>query len=865
MSTTTTKKVVSRTDLVGVASVAWIRPMDIQFVVTDTKPGTSFFPFFDGQAVNIHVNGGAELKSDASGRLTGTFRIPPLTFNTGEREFKLQEKQEYERESVPGSSFGSARAIFTTSGVKNTFRETHETFITNTFFKEINIIAPAPPPARVVDPIAQSFFTYGVNGGCFITSIELYFQSKDANIPVRLELRELTNGFPGENLASPYAAVSLSPGQVNVSSNALSATKFTFDVPVYLAENRDWCFVLLSNSNTYHVWTSKVGEKSKENGQTIFEQPFIGSLFKSENNITWTPEQSEDIKFKINKAKFNTATAGLIAFKAEARPFLLYGDNMEVTSGSNLVKVRCDHQHGLRTNDYVNIVARTGATFRGIPATSLTSTNNTDFLATVIDDYTFTFLSKSPANSTGTISTKESVNGVITEQNGFGYTNENITITFSPPTTPGGVTATGVIVKYYQSPRRVTTGPFGAGSFIPGFWVVTGVTITNPGSGYTSPPTYTLNQFSMNPPVFSVVTDAVFEFTTNNIAHGYRANIVSATVPDTKMTPRLKYTDSSYNVKAYVPIELNQFFATNTHGVLVSEKNRSNYLPAQTPTELNIVLSTTNENTSPIIAIREQKKIQTFAYVVNNYPSYDQVILESKIYYVQVVNGGTGYTQGASVVFSAPNDPNGIQATGTINVNGSGTITSVEITEPGLGYTQAPITATVSGGASAALQPYAFPASPFTDNPSTIYHQPINGQDYIWNGASWVIVPDTEFRATGGGAYSKYISKQITLETISKGARIYVNANSMLECSFDVYFRTSLSSTGVDHSALRWTKMRCDVPRNLSKREDEFLDYTFYLDDIIPFDIYDIKIVFLSSNKAIVPKLSNYRVIILAT
>ena len=60
--------------------------------------------------------------------------------------------------------------------------------------------------------------------------------------------------------------------------------------------------------------------------------------------------------------------------------------------------------------------------------------------------------------------------------------------------------------------------------------------------------------------------------------------------------------------------------------------------------------------------------------------------------------------------------------------------------------------------------------------------------------------------------------------------------------------------------------MKCDTPqRNLSKRIDEFFDYTFYLDEIDPFNVYDMKIVFLSSNKAIVPRISNYRVIILAT
>ena len=124
---------------------------------------------------------------------------------------------------------------------------------------------------------------------------------------------------------------------------------------------------------------------------------------------------------------------------------------------------------------------------------------------------------------------------------------------------------------------------------------------------------------------------------------------------------------------------------------------------------------------------------------------------------------------------------------------------------------------------------------------------------------------NSEFKPTGGGAYSKYITKQFTLETISKGARVFVTAASMLESSFDVYIRTSLSSTGSNHRNLRWKKMKCDVARNLSKKIDEFLDYTFYLDDISEFDVYDLKIVMLSGNKTAVPRISNYRTIILAT
>tara|TARA_S200000501_G_scaffold369851_1_gene410043 strand:- start:191 stop:2191 length:2001 start_codon:yes stop_codon:yes gene_type:complete len=47
-------------------------------------------------------------------------------------------------------------------------------------------------------------------------------------------------------------------------------------------------------------------------------QPTLGSLFKSQNNSTWTPSQYEDLKFKLNKAKFVTNTpSSVLLFNGE--------------------------------------------------------------------------------------------------------------------------------------------------------------------------------------------------------------------------------------------------------------------------------------------------------------------------------------------------------------------------------------------------------------------------------------------------------------------------------------------------------------------------------------------------------------------
>ena len=63
---------------------------------------------------------------------------------------------------------------------------------------------------------------------------------------------------------------------------------------------------------------------------------------------------------------------------------------------------------------------------------------------------------------------------------------------------------------------------------------------------------------------------------------------------------------------------------------------------------------------------------------------------------ITINNGGTGYTANTTVTFGAPNQANGIQATGTVVIV-SGAIADIVMTECGTGYTSAP-TVTITGG-----------------------------------------------------------------------------------------------------------------------------------------------------------------------
>ena len=93
------------------------------------------------------------------------------------------------------------------------------------------------------------------------------------------------------------------------SSTGTTATTFTFDSPVYLQEGQEYCFVTMTNSLEYKIWISQMGEQDVSGSKRLIStQPHLGSLFKSQNNRTWNAVQSQDKKFTLYQAVFNTST-----------------------------------------------------------------------------------------------------------------------------------------------------------------------------------------------------------------------------------------------------------------------------------------------------------------------------------------------------------------------------------------------------------------------------------------------------------------------------------------------------------------------------------------------------------------------------
>jgi hypothetical protein len=162
------------------------------------------------------------------------------------------------------------------------------------------------------DPLAQTFKIGSDEDqtGRFITSVDLFFYTKAPELPVYVELRSVELGTPTQKIY-PFSKVEILPQNINVSETGTVATRVTFHAPVFLEGNKEHALVLLSDSNDYSVFVSRLGEVDittaalpESQQRLVSTQPTLGSLFKSQNASTWSPSQYEDLKFNMYAAVF---------------------------------------------------------------------------------------------------------------------------------------------------------------------------------------------------------------------------------------------------------------------------------------------------------------------------------------------------------------------------------------------------------------------------------------------------------------------------------------------------------------------------------------------------------------------------------
>ena len=390
--------------VVDIRMVPFIRARRVRFKAVAMKPNTRVWPFFDGvnvgnfckprgftsvidDSVDVEPNPNAvrhpdltasditsatnALITDANGTIEGEFYIPNtevLRFRTGTRTFRLCDSSTANAVEITTST----ERNYTASGLLETRQEValrEPNFIRTDVADTRTVSTSTIIGSRTVDPLAQTF-TVDTPGGAFISKVELAFRTKDTTLPVTVQIRTVENGYP-TSIIMPFAQVTKLPADVQISNDGSATTTFTFPSLVYLRQNVEYALVVLADTQQYNLWTATLGGFDVSSGNRISQQPYMGSLFKSQNGSTWTADQLSDMKFIMYRASFNTSVTGGALFENAPVPLRRLQNNpIYTTNGSAVVKVYHPN-HAMLDSSYVIISGASGTDVNGIPLTSI--------------------------------------------------------------------------------------------------------------------------------------------------------------------------------------------------------------------------------------------------------------------------------------------------------------------------------------------------------------------------------------------------------------------------------------------------------------------------------------------------------------
>lgn len=379
----------------------YIREQALRFTVTGLKPLTPVNAFFDKVKVTgfcqqstftpevIYSNSwkkktaiGSGLVTDETGTLYGVFYIPADSFFVGDRELKFLDIDSLVSESAASTSASGMFHAYNFSVTKSdvivstrsaevsnqstsaSSTSTSRDQSTRSTFVEVPV-APTPPvitppvvppvvreepdlmlfelrDANRQDPIAQTFSVARQQAdnqdGIFISKVDLFFQRKDSNLGLTVQLRMTDNGYPSSTIL-PMGSMHIPSSAVNISSDGSAATTITFEAPIFIKTDQEYCVVVLPDGNSpeYLIYTAQGGQTDLANPNYTVRQDWgAGVLFTSTNNSAWQSIQDEDMKFTLYRSVFDSQ-AGQLTLTNRDDEFLTIGTANNTFLGGEMV------------------------------------------------------------------------------------------------------------------------------------------------------------------------------------------------------------------------------------------------------------------------------------------------------------------------------------------------------------------------------------------------------------------------------------------------------------------------------------------------------------------------------------------------
>jgi hypothetical protein len=450
-------------------------------------------------------------KTNKYGQAGGAFYIPSATFRSGQRNLRVTESF---NNTYDGDSISYADKVYVASGISVSKTELIDTVYnsdvdskivgTNTSDRLLSSRSAGREQLYTYnhDPLAQTFYIdparypYGI----FLNSVDLFFKAKDAELPVWIQIRPTVNGTPSSDFWYPESVVTKVPNQVNISENpsvdtSSTLTNFEFYTPIFLKPGL-YAVVVLTDSPDYILWEAEKGQVSTSN-QYIGINPYVGTLYRSQNAMEYVPYINEDLMFRLNRCSFSTSPAQIV-MQSEEQGVIYNVDKVRLLETS-IVPTGTSVNYSMKAN---TIAGSMETNYRPIVPQSIITFEADDLYAVGYRRKTLGYKGDFTIK-TELSTTDEAVSPVVSVEKAFLNVWENYVDNAEINAEDFTIVAAGT---GYRSANVVVISSNTGSGFIGNLVVdgsggITGITVSSPGSGYIDDYTITIGANTNYPSV----------------------------------------------------------------------------------------------------------------------------------------------------------------------------------------------------------------------------------------------------------------------------------------------------------------------------------------------------------------------------
>lgn len=391
-----------------VSVVPYIRPQVIRLNALGLKANTRYYVYFDNEPMNDYVapvvNGvvtseGAPLLSNGSGEVIAILRLPNegKRFRIGTKDILISDNPV---NTIDATSW--AKGYFVASGLnaqkQNTILSTKtinqrqdqitDSYVTygstsrvvgqtsNTVFANLSSVTTTTAGTVEIYGPSCAAYSFLVNlpegeTGTFLTSVDVFIQSKDPTLGIWFEIREMDNAGGITRTQVPYSERWYRSSEVTTTSDGTVPHKVTFPAPVYLLNNTQYAFVIHTEgiNPNYYFWISRLGETDILTNNPVTGRQLTGTYYTTNNNLNWSIVPDVDLKIKFNRASFTTGVNGSAVVGNDRYeffnltdvtvPFNIFGESVKSSDIITLKNVNNTGSNTIVSGDKIQINSNT--------------------------------------------------------------------------------------------------------------------------------------------------------------------------------------------------------------------------------------------------------------------------------------------------------------------------------------------------------------------------------------------------------------------------------------------------------------------------------------------------------------------------